>query len=72
MPRIILGRPLNLADEAADQRGAFAPRPRRRPRRHLRAREADADIFELSTMNCTARFRVLHLQKICRRIFPLG
>jgi hypothetical protein len=25
---------------------------------------------ELSTTNCTAQFRFLHLQKICRRIFP--
>jgi hypothetical protein len=28
--------------------------------------------FEFSTTNCTARFRFLHLQKIYRRIFPLG
>jgi hypothetical protein len=31
-----------------------------------------APLFELSTTNCTARFRFLHLQKIYRRIFPLG
>ena len=31
-----------------------------------------APLFELSTTNCTAQFRFLHLQKICRRIFPLG
>jgi hypothetical protein len=28
--------------------------------------------FELSIRNCRARFRVLHLQKIYRRIFPPG
>jgi hypothetical protein len=31
-----------------------------------------APLFELSTTNCTPRFRFLHLQKICRKIFPLG
>jgi hypothetical protein len=44
---------------------------------HLRAGEADAHVGAprmagQSTMRCTPRLRVLHLQKICRRIFPLA